>query len=158
MLSYHPPPDMRKHPQYYSIVKSDNLERKSENDFPEKQRIFYFMSEYVANDFPRIEQRDSFSKEQEDSIRQIDDRRFQGLGGSSKSLAIAARSAVLAGEGKQILICLFNIRLIKYLRDLVDRCIINSKIIRKQVEYRNFHNWCERIYEDAGYADIYRQF
>lgn len=128
------------------------------------------MSEYAVNDFRRMDQRTCFQKRAKEftissilssawlptPVQITDDRRFQSLTGSGKSLAIEAHASVLASKGKQILICSFNITLINHLRYLVARHVISLKILRKQEECGNFHNWCDGC-EGAGYANIYRQ-
>ena len=90
-------------------------------------------------------------------------RRVKGPAGSGKSLALAARAAVLANQGKHVLVCTFNITLINYLHDLVSRYVrtlprqLNAqwKVVRKQIEFRHFHGWCKRICMNAGLGEEY---
>ena len=97
-------------------------------------------------------------------------RKVRGPAGSGKSQALAARAAVLASEGKQVLVCTFNITLMNYLRDIVVRHARelaaqqggNPRVIRQQVEFRHFHGWCKRICTLVGrtndYFQLWRQF
>lgn len=97
-------------------------------------------------------------------------RKVRGPAGSGKSQALAARAAVLASEGKRVLVCPFNITLMNYLRDIVARYARelatqqggNPKNIRQQVELRHFHGWCKRICTLAGrvndYSRLWGQF
>ena len=92
-------------------------------------------------------------------------RRVKGPAGSGKSLALAARAAVLASEGKRVLVCTFNITLMNYLRDLVARHarelaakqMIRPQVIRQQIEFRHFHDWCKRVCTLTGNEDDYSQ-
>ena len=92
-------------------------------------------------------------------------RRVKGPAGSGKSLALAARAAVLASEGKQVLVCTFNITLMNYLRDLVarharelaEKQTTRPQVIRQQVEFRHFHGWCKHICTLTGHEDDYSQ-
>ena len=97
-------------------------------------------------------------------------RKVRGPAGSGKSQALAARAAVLASEGKRVLVCTFNITLMNYLRDIVARHVRelavqrggNPKVIRQQVEFRHFHGWCKRVCTLAGcendYFQLWKQF
>ena len=97
-------------------------------------------------------------------------RKVRGPAGSGKSQALAARAAVLASEGKGVLVCTFNITLMNYLRDIVARHARelaaqqgrNPRVIRQQIEFRHFHGWCKRICTLAGrendYFKLWRQF
>ena len=90
-------------------------------------------------------------------------RRVKGPAGSGKSVALAARAAKLASEGKQVLVCTFNITLMRYLRDLVARHIrypatqhvTPSRIIRNRIEFRHFHGWFRRVCIISGHEEEY---
>ena len=92
-------------------------------------------------------------------------RRVKGPAGSGKSLALAARAAVLASEGKQVLVCTFNITLMNYLRDLVarharelaEKQTTRPQVIRQQIEFRHFHGWCKQVCTLTGHEDDYSQ-
>ena len=92
-------------------------------------------------------------------------RKVRGPAGSGKSQALAARAAVLASEGKRVLVCTFNITLMNYLRDLVARHARelaeqqgqNLRIIRQQIEFRHFHGWCKWVCTITEYGDKYSQ-
>ena len=74
-------------------------------------------------------------------------RRVRGSAGSGKSLALAARAAVLASEGKQVLVCTFVKPLVNYLRYLVEQFIPNG--VSVQPEVINFHKWCRNVCPDS---------
>ena len=92
-------------------------------------------------------------------------RRVKGPAGSGKSLALAARAAVLASEGKRVLVCTFNITLMNYLHDLVARHArelaanqtTHLPVIWQQIEFRHFHGWCKRVCTLTGYENDYSQ-
>ena len=153
--------------------------------FPEckkwgQQRQSYYMSEDLANDLRGWLKEPAFSKEQREPLGiNIQDRqqrlivtnptgvryrRVKGPAGSGKSLALAARGAELAYQGKRVLICTFNITLMNYLRDLVARHArelthqgIHRQVIRQQIEYRHFHGWFRRICTVTDYKKDYDQ-
>ena len=82
-------------------------------------------------------------------------RRVKGPAGSGKSLALAARAAMLASEGKRVLVCTFNITLHNYLRDIVEQLV--SQQISRQIIFTNFHAWCKGVCEDSGLMDAYNK-
>lgn len=82
-------------------------------------------------------------------------RRVRGAAGSGKSLALAARAAVLATEGKSVLVCTFNIVLYNYLRDLIEQFIPQE--VSQHILFTNFHSWCKSVCVDTGYEDPYNQ-
>ncbi len=77
-------------------------------------------------------------------------RRVKGPAGSGKSVALAARAAELADTGKRVLVCSYNITLRNYLRDLTRQYARTSGKQRPEIEFVNFHSWCQRICADAG--------
>lgn len=83
-------------------------------------------------------------------------RRVKGPAGSGKSLALAARAAVLASEGKRVLVCNFNITLHNYLRDLVEQLIPSE--VSQRVIFTNFHKWCGLVCRQTGYWNDYVQY
>lgn len=151
--------------------------------FPEqnkwgRQRQSRTMSENTANDLRGWLKEPAFSKEQRKPLilnsRQqtvatdppdMRYRKVRGPAGSGKSQALAARAAVLASEGKRVLVCTFNITLMNYLRDIVARYARelaiqqggNPRVIRQQIEFRHFHGWCKRICTLAGREKDYFQ-
>ncbi len=137
-----------------------------------------YMSEDLADDLRGWLKEPAFSKDQREPIKLNDRqltiaveptqsryRKVRGPAGSGKSQALAARAAVIASEGKSVLVCSFNITLMNYLRDLVDRCArqittqqgIRPQIVRPQVEFRHFHGWCKWVCERTGYKKEYSQ-
>ena len=80
-------------------------------------------------------------------------RRVKGPAGSGKSLALAARAAMLACENKRVLVCTYNITLYNYLRDLVERFIPQE--VSQQITLTNFHAWCKDVCESAEYMQAY---
>ncbi len=92
-------------------------------------------------------------------------RRVKGPAGSGKSLALAARAAVIASQGKRVLVCSYNITLMNYLRDLVrrhDRTLVEMentrpRVVKENIDYRHFHGWCKWICTIAGCRETYDQ-
>ena len=80
-------------------------------------------------------------------------RRVKGPAGSGKSLTIAARAAILACEGKQVLVCSHNITLYNMLKSLVERYIPEE--VSRQIIFTNFHAWCKDVCEKTGYRSYY---
>lgn len=176
--------DMRKYPDQYPF---SGLERVMMGNidvlFPEhkkwgRERQSRTMSEDTAEDLRGWLKEPAFSKEQREPLelnsRQLTIvtkptqeryRKVRGPAGSGKSQALAARAAVLASEGKRVLVCTFNITLMNYLRDLVARHArelaaqqrIRPQVIRQQVEFRHFHGWCKRICTLTGRKKEYSQ-
>ena len=84
-------------------------------------------------------------------------RRIKGPAGSGKSVALAARAARLAAEGKHTLVVSYNITLLNYLRDLTVRYAVPRSVIRRQVDFLSFHRWCKRICLDTGNKELYNE-
>ena len=80
-------------------------------------------------------------------------RRVKGPAGSGKSLAITARAAVLACEGKRVLVCTYNITLHNYLQTFVDKLIPQE--VSRQITFTNFHLWCRNVCKSTGYLPAY---
>lgn len=83
-------------------------------------------------------------------------RRIKGPAGSGKSVALAARASWLADKGKRVLVVCFNITLLNYLRDLTVRYAAPRSVIRRQVEFLNFHHWCKRVCLVSGQKERYQ--
>lgn len=83
-------------------------------------------------------------------------RKIRGAAGSGKSLVLAGRAALLAAQGKRVLLITFNITLINYLRDYVVR-FDRTRKVRDNIEAWNFHTWCRRIFTLVGRLDDYDQ-
>ena len=176
--------NMRRYPDQYPFSGSECIAEGNINVlFPEhkkwsRQKPSVIMSEDTANDLRGWLKEPAFSKKQREPLKLNDDqreiatdptreryRKVRGPAGSGKSQALAARAAVLASEGKQVLVCPFNITLMNYLRDLVARQVReiasqqggHPQIIRKHVEFRHFHGWCNRICTLAGRENDYFQ-
>lgn len=85
-------------------------------------------------------------------------RRIKGSAGSGKSLVLATRAAVLASEGKKVLVVTFNITLWHYLKDLVSRYPAPGVNLHDNVTYLHFHEWCSIVIEmQAGMKSEYRK-
>jgi len=87
-------------------------------------------------------------------------RRVKGAAGAGKSLALAARAAHLAGEGKEVLVVTFNITLWHYLRDLAVRYVHPSPPVpnfMQNITWLHFHEWCGCVCQEAGLEEDYRQ-
>lgn len=81
-------------------------------------------------------------------------RRIKGAAGSGKTFVLAGRAAVLAGEGKRVLVITFNITLINYILDMAVRFAQTGEV-KKQIVALNFHIWCKRVALASGHADDY---
>ena len=180
---------MRKYQERYPLSGSERVaEGNVDALFPEhkkwgRQRQSRTMSEDTADDLRGWLKEPAFSKEQREPLKlngrqltiateptQERYRKVRGPAGSGKSQALAARAAVLASEGKRVLVCTFNITLMNYLRDIVARHARelagqqegNLRVIRQQVEFRHFHGWCKRVCSLTGheneYFQLWRQF
>ena len=174
--------NMRNYSDRYPFAGSEGLEENNIDAwFPEhkkwgQQNPSRTMSNDTANDLRGWLKEPAFSKEQREPLKLNDRqreiateptqeryRKVRGPAGSGKSQALAARAAVLASEGRRVLVCTFNITLMNYLRDLVARHAReiaesqggNPQVIRQQVEFRHFHGWCKRICTLAGYGNEY---
>ena len=173
---------MRKYPNIYPLSGSERVEKGSVDAlFPEynkwgPKRHSSIMSQDVADDFRGWLRDPDFSREQRKALNlnanQLEIaserttsgyRRIKGPAGSGKSLVLAARATVLASQGKQVLVCSYNITLMNYLRDLVARHerdlirqnIAQKKTVQKRIDYRHFHGWCKWICILAGYEEAY---
>ena len=176
--------NMEKFPDQYPFAGSEGLEERNINAlFPENKKWgqhkpSLYMSENTANDLRGWLKEPAFSKEQREPLKlnsrqltiatkptQKRYRQVRGPAGSGKSQALAARAAVVASEGKRVLVCPFNITLMNYLHDLVSRYAreiasqygIRPQFIRQRVEFRHFHGWCKWVCHLAGYKNEYYQ-
>ncbi len=176
--------NMRRYPDQYPFLGSECIaEGNIDVLFPEhKKRGLQKRSKYMngdlANDLRGWLKEPAFSKGQREPLElngrqlriatdptQERYRKVRGPAGSGKSQALAARTAVLASEGKQVLVCPFNITLMNYLRDLVARQVReiasqqrgSPQIIKQHVEFRHFHGWCKRICRLVGRENDYFQ-
>ena len=162
---------MRKHPQYYPMSGSEELSSgKVAAVFPESRRSSSkFMNADIAKDLRGWLKEPFFSQEQRRPLELDAEqrnlastrtatgyRRIRGPAGSGKSVAIAARAASLAAEGKRTLVVSYNITLLNYLRDLSVRHHAPRSVIRRQIDFLNFHYWCRRICLDTGNQERYR--
>ena len=176
--------NMRKYPVQYPFSGLEHVGLGNMDAlFPEhkkwgQQNPSRVISEDLANDLRGWLKEPAFSKEQREPIKlnnrqrtiateptQSRYRKVRGPAGSGKSQALAARAALVANEGKRVLVCPFNITLMNYLRDLVARYArqiatsqdIRPQVIRQRVEFRHFHGWCKWICELSGYKEEYSQ-
>ena len=161
---------MCKYPRYYPIAGSDDLEARSlDRIFPEHQRSSSkYMNKDTACDLRGWLREPAFAREQRNplplDLRQkhlaqtrtnTGYRRVKGPAGSGKSVVLSARAAELADSGKRVLVVCYNITLLNYIRDLTVRHATPRKVIRRRVEFLNFHFWCKRICMDSGYYEEY---
>jgi hypothetical protein len=79
-------------------------------------------------------------------------RRVRGPAGSGKSLALASRAIVLAGEGNEVLIVTFNITLGHYLNDLCARAARQRGVRHwnRFVSITHFHGLLSELMEQRG--------
>ena len=161
---------MRKHSCYYPItgrevVSSGNIDAL----FPEHSRASsLLMNDKTADDLRGWLKEPFFAQEQRTPLeldpRQSDlattrtdtgSRRIKGPAGSGKSLVLAARASSLAAERNHVLVVSFNITLLNYLRDLAVRHTTARKVIRRQIDFLNFHYWCKRVCRVSGHVEEY---
>lgn len=163
---------MTNYPNYWPLAGADDL-RRGDLDavFPEwKRRSSKFMSPMIADDLRGWLKEPAFSQEQRLPLQmdakqrdlattrtETGFRRVKGPAGSGKSVVLAARAAELADEGKQVLVATFNITLLNYLRDLAVRHATSRRVIRRQVDFVNFHLWCKRACSSCGQQDAYKR-
>jgi len=84
-------------------------------------------------------------------------RRVKGPAGSGKSLALAARAAVLLSEDKRVLVCTYNITLKNLLNDFVTRYANDQRLVLGgQIECYHFHDWCKDVCEQTRYGEDYK--
>lgn len=81
---------------------------------------------------------------------------MRGPAGSGKTFVLAGRAAVLAGEGKKVLILTYNITLINYILDMAVRFTQSGKV-RDQIVAVNFHAWCKRVAFETGNSAEYKE-
>ena len=163
--------DEMRHARYYPIsgakeVSSGDIEAV----FPDaRRRTSSVMSDATADDLRGWLKEPFFSQEQrrplELDARQHElattrtatgYRRIKGPAGCGKSVLLAARASSLAAEGKHTLVVSFNITLLNYLRDLAVRHDAARLVIRRQIDFLNFHYWCKRVCFETGQAHEYK--
>lgn len=165
-----------RYPKYYPIAGSDSLEAGDLNKlFPEwsqwgKHSPSSLMSQDIAFDLQKWLKNPDLSQTQWNPLklntrqRRIAEtrtetfyRRVKGAAGSGKTQALAARSAVVASEGKRVLVCLFNITLRYYPRDLAwQHATSLPQASTLEIDFLHFHDWCKRICFMSGRGDQYK--
>jgi len=175
---------MRSNPSKYPISGSERVEKGDiarlfpENNMWGPTNFSRVMSNDTAEDLRGWLRDPDFSQEQRKPLNLNRDqreiatertasgyRRVKGPAGSGKSLALAARAAVIASQGKRVLVCSYNITLMNYLHDLVarhNRTLVeegNARpgIVKDNIDYRHFHGWCKWICAIAGRKEEYDQ-
>ncbi len=168
----------RSYPKYYPIAGSDSLLAGNLNKlFPEwsqwgKHKPSHLMSESTSDDLRKWLEGPNFSQVRQNPLRlnarqrEIAEtrtekfyRRVKGAAGSGKTQALAARSAVVASEGKRVLVCLFNITLRYYLRDLAwQHATSLPQTSRLEVDFLHFHDWCKRVCFMSTQGERYKPF
>ena len=162
---------MQGFPQYYPMVGAEALSSGNiEAIFPESSRgSSKYMSEDIAEDL-RGWLKEPFSSHQQRTPLELDARqrdlattrtgsgyrRIKGPAGSGKSVVLAARASELAANGQHVLVVSFNITLLNYLRDLAVRHVATRKVVRRQIDFLNFHYWCKRVCHNTGHIDDYK--
>ena len=163
---------IQKYPRYYPIAGEEDVSfGKIAELFPEIQRrSSKFMNHDIAKDLrgwlkePYFSQKQRRPLELDPHQRELATtrtvtgfRRIKGPAGSGKSVVLAARAASLAAEDKHILVVCYNITLLNYLRDLVVRQKVPRQVIRRQIDFLNFHYWCKRICLCTGHDEKYKK-
>lgn len=164
--------DMKKYEKSWPLAGSDDLRHRNlDAIFPEwKWHSSKYMFPAIADDLRGWLKEPAFSQEQRLPLqldaKQLDlattrtetgYRRIKGPAGSGKSVVLAARAAELADAGKQVLVATYNITLMNYLRDLAVRRATSRSVIRRQVDFVNFHQWCKRVCLGCGQQDVYKR-
>ena len=163
--------EMQKWPKYYPMVGAEALTSGDINAiFPESVRdSSQVMSEDIAEDL-RGWLKEPFSSHQQRTPLELDARqrdlaatrtdsgyrRIKGPAGCGKSVVLAARASELAADGQHVLVVSYNITLLNYLRDLAVRHVAARKVVRRQIDFLNFHYWCKRVCRDTGHIADYR--
>lgn len=164
--------EMRAYPQYHPIAGFDDLRARGLNQvFPEhRRRSSAVMTAEAADDLRSWLREPAFSRDQRAALaldarqREIARsrtergyRRVKGAAGSGKTVALAARAAELGAEGKEVLVCTFNITLMNYIRDLSRAYARAQSLARHTVQFQHFHGWCKRVCYQAGRGEDYRK-
>ena len=165
----------RSYPRYYPIAGSDSLAAGDLNKvFPEwrkwgSHKPSRLMSSDTGDDlrswlkerdlrkiYPNHLQLTDRQREIAETRTEMYYRRVKGAAGSGKTQALAARAAVLGSEGKRVLVCLFNITLRYYQRNLAwqhaTSLTMNSDL---EIDFLHFHDWCKRVCYMSGNGDRY---
>ena len=163
---------MGEHPQYYPIAGAEEVSSGNVAAlFPQSERTSsQQMNNDIAEDLRGWLKEPFFSQEQRSPLeldaRQRDlsttrtdtgYRRIKGPAGSGKSVVLAARASSLAAERKHTLVVSFNITLLNYLRDLAVRHDAARRVIRRQIDFLNFHCWCKRVCFATGHGGEYKR-
>lgn len=158
--------------RYNLILGREDLEAENIADvFPEAVRKYsQFMKEELLYDlrgwlvepeFSREGRKPLLLDENQRKFVEADNapeyRRIKGCAGSGKTFVIAARAAKLAAEGKSVLICVFNITLINYIRDMVAIARRNKGDMDK-ITILHFHDLCRRVCVETGHKAEYDSF
>lgn len=161
-----------RYPQYWPIAAKEHvLAEKIDVIFPEwNRKSSNVMSDLIAEDLRGWLKEPALSSEQrqplEMDVRQRElattrtesgYRRIKGPAGSGKSVVLAARAAELANQNKSVLVVTYNITLLNYLRDLTARHAPNRKILRREIDFLNFHMWCKRVCLSSGQQLAYNK-
>ena len=165
-----------RYPKYYPIVSSDSLAAGDLNKlFPEWRQWGLhnpsgLMSQDTADDLRKWLKNPDFNYTQRNPLklnarqREIAEtrtemfyRRVKGAAGSGKTQALAARSAVVASQGKRVLVCLYNITLRHYPRDLAwQHATSLSQTSSLEIDFLHFHDWCKRVCFMSGRGEQYK--
>ena len=166
----------RSYPKYYPIAGSDSLVAGDLNKlFPEwsqwgKHNPSSLMSDDAGIDLRTWLEEPDFNQTQPNPLKlnagqrkiantrtKVFYRRVKGAAGSGKTQALAARSAVVASEGKRVLVCLFGITSRYYLRDLAwqhaTSLLQTSELL---IDFLHFHDWCKRVCFISGRGSDYK--
>lgn len=163
---------MREYPKYYPISGQEEIVSGDVRAvFPESdRRSSQVMTDAIADDLRGWLKEPFFSQEQRTPLEldarqrelattrtETGYRRVKGPAGSGKSVVLAARASSLAAEDKHTLVVSYNITLLNYLRDLAVRHEASRRVIRRQIDFLNFHYWCKRVCFDTGHAYEYKR-
>lgn len=152
--------------RYLPVSGKDQLESRALEDvFPEVSRErSAVMTPDLAEEFRRWLREPDHTKEQrrplvlDERQRSLAEtrtssgfRRIRGPAGSGKSAILAKRAALLAAEGKRVLVVSYNHTLRTYLADLA----VRAGGRRTDISWLGFHDWCKITMRTAGRAGEY---
>jgi len=69
--------------------------------------------------------------------------RLRGVAGSGKTLVLAQRAAMLASQGKRVLVVTYNITLWHYVKDHIERACYNFN--RSNIQFAHYHGFCRNM-------------
>jgi hypothetical protein len=172
--------EIGRYPQSYPILCKEHLNKDSilKRPFLSSKSAAIEMGQDLLSDLRSWLKEPDFSEKQRRSVKYdarqmriinniegVKMRRMKGPAGTGKTAITAARAKTLASEGKSVLIVVYNITLIGFIRDLVNRWEPNKNLVnsyQENITYFNFHNLCKRyayeFYGENEYRALWRSY